>query len=572
MKKIFTLALSALLAMPIMLADNQLPNNDFEGSWVTCYPYNASGYSKAVGENPDSWCISHVAGISKASGFLSGLKGTGSNAFGEKITGHDSESAVKIYNGTAGLGGSLSRNVPGYFTLGTTWNTAEGFETSTHDGGSFGGVTFTNRPDAISFYYQRTLVDESTEAATMVVYSWKGTWTQTNVPGDITMATSTSSGKMTIINRDRAVLGLMDEAALGDTPTASDDAELIASKTYLIEGAVTDWTYCLQEIDYATTSTPEMINVIFAANNYFDRALSTPDNTLSVDDVKLLYYSQLASLSVDGETVEGFAENVYKYNLDSYLPESEDAIAFTLKGQSGTAQVVTTLDEISNTAVITVINHQGTDAEGLDSHVYTIQFAEKPAQTDALTEKISYEGTLLIQMMGATVNDGDTSSYKVYVDPESEVGKCTFSLPNFSLNMGGDEPVPFGDIVIENASYIYDATAGTISYAGTKTGLELAEGEIVADCDLTGEETSDKKAHFVINVTWKDGLGAGMDVPIYVEFNGARMSSAVQVVAADEMGDAEVEYYNLQGIRIANPQAGQIVIRRQGNTATKIKY
>ena len=35
---------------------------------------------------------------------------------------------------------------------------------------------------------------------------------------------------------------------------------------------------------------------------------------------------------------------------------------------------------------------------------------------------------------------------------------------------------------------------------------------------------------------------------------------------------APVEYYNLQGIRVANPVPGQIYIRRQGATATKIRY
>ena len=35
---------------------------------------------------------------------------------------------------------------------------------------------------------------------------------------------------------------------------------------------------------------------------------------------------------------------------------------------------------------------------------------------------------------------------------------------------------------------------------------------------------------------------------------------------------APVEYYNLQGIRVASPAPGQIYIRRQGATATKIRY
>lgn len=31
-----------------------------------------------------------------------------------------------------------------------------------------------------------------------------------------------------------------------------------------------------------------------------------------------------------------------------------------------------------------------------------------------------------------------------------------------------------------------------------------------------------------------------------------------------------VEYYNLQGVKVNNPAPGQLYIRRQGNTATKV--
>lgn len=45
-------------------------------------------------------------------------------------------------------------------------------------------------------------------------------------------------------------------------------------------------------------------------------------------------------------------------------------------------------------------------------------------------------------------------------------------------------------------------------------------------------------------------------------------TSAVENIAVDE--NAPVEYYNLQGVRIAEPAEGGIYIRRQGNKASKI--
>lgn len=47
--------------------------------------------------------------------------------------------------------------------------------------------------------------------------------------------------------------------------------------------------------------------------------------------------------------------------------------------------------------------------------------------------------------------------------------------------------------------------------------------------------------------------------------------SGVNVIEASE-ADAPVEYFNLQGIRVANPSKGRIYIKRQGSKTTKIVY
>ena len=49
--------------------------------------------------------------------------------------------------------------MPGYMGLGTTWNTS--VMGQQNDGGSFGGIEFTNRPDAVEFYYQRICPEAS---------------------------------------------------------------------------------------------------------------------------------------------------------------------------------------------------------------------------------------------------------------------------------------------------------------------------------------------------------------------------------------------------------------------------
>ena len=45
--------------------------------------------------------------------------------------------------------------------------------------------------------------------------------------------------------------------------------------------------------------------------------------------------------------------------------------------------------------------------------------------------------------------------------------------------------------------------------------------------------------------------------------------AGVNDVVADDV-NAPVVYYNLQGMQISNPEAGQLVIKKQGKSAKKV--
>ena len=61
-------------------------------------------------------------------------------------------------------------------------------------------------------------------------------------------------------------------------------------------------------------------------------------------------------------------------------------------------------------------------------------------------------------------------------------------------------------------------------------------------------------------------------------WNLASMSGYVQLpenfdsveTIIGEDSNAPVKYYNIQGVRVLNPQPGQLVIKKQGNKATKL--
>lgn len=55
-----------------------------------------------------------------------------------------------------------------------------------------------------------------------------------------------------------------------------------------------------------------------------------------------------------------------------------------------------------------------------------------------------------------------------------------------------------------------------------------------------------------------------------INYLAAASSAGIEAVAEAETADAPAEYFNLQGIRVANPEAGQLYIVRQGNKVSKV--
>ncbi len=104
--------------------------------------------------------------------------------------------------------------------------------------------------------------------------------------------------------------------------------------------------------------------------------------------------------------------------------------------------------------------------------------------------------------------------------------------------------VPFLPILRDNSPLVN---------AGIEDSAEWTKDNVIPATDCRGYKSN-----------------GGKDIGAY-EYDGVNPNedTAVEVVAT-EAADAPVEYYNLQGMRVANPANG-IFIRRQGNKATKVR-
>lgn len=304
MKSLYTTMYSTLLMGAIGLnatAQQQLPNSGFEEEWTECIPWTSSNNEKVVtmddgkvtGYQPTGWHISDVIGMS----------GLGATIVGTKVEGYNSNTAVKLTNSPNPM--MAAQIVPAYLTFGTPWSTAvpkigAGFKITVtkSDGGSFGGMEFTDRPTSLEFMYKRSRgEDKPNEKSTIVAYLWKGHWTQADVPGEISMGAMSTA---TLTDRDRCVLGMSMEGCQGGAVT-NEGGVLIGKLEATITENTEEWAKFSADFEYFSDETPEYLNVIIAAGDYFGGASAVgKDNSLTVDDVKLVYAATPVTEQHDG--------------------------------------------------------------------------------------------------------------------------------------------------------------------------------------------------------------------------------------------------------------------------------
>lgn len=417
--------------------------------------------------------------------------------------------SVKLTNQKPGIG-SLAAPAPAFVTFATPWIFADmtnlnATAIAMGDGGAYGGVAFTYRPDAITGYFKR---DNSAgaENAHIIAYLWSGTY-KSEVRSAISGSQSAGyieSATVELEDVDRAIMGKV-------TPTQS--GKLIASCDYEITGSINEWTEItvpLQYVEENLSETPEKMNVILSSADYWTRSNIIPNNILEADNVKFLYYSQLESLSIDGTPIAGFDKNTYNYVVTGTCPTDASQITAIPDGMNATTDIV--CDPSAQTVTITVTN-VGEDAEGNTSHSYTVQY-ETPAAL--------YNGLLTIDL--DALNMDTAHSYNtIEITPTSETA-CNFTLRNFAF-MG----FTIGDIVVPNVTITENN--GVKTYNGNVENLTVGSGFLTLDCDVTvtGNEDANGNMLMTINVLWYTDRTSGLATPINVTFDGAVVTDGLRL-------------------------------------------
>ena len=366
MKKILSVFMLGGVALS---ANAQQINGGFDADWVKCVPWDSKGNTWASGTQPEGW---HASNVNTA---------IGKKQIIDAVEGKDgTEKAAHLYNTSI-----AGNKIPAYLTLGTPFATAEvrGITVKNSDGGTFGGSSFTFRPDAMRFDYKRDN-SKGDENATVLAYLWNGTWTQKDVPGN-TVVWSTAK-KVDMQDRDRNILG-MDTDTGGDV-TSTEGATCVAKIVKSIKGS-TNGEWASDTINFVyddKNASVEKLNVIFSATDYFGNRNNIVDgNSLTIDNVEFVYYHALTALSTtdsEGNAVElnePFATDCYNYTVNAAYDVYNTKVAYTKKGVG--AKVEQSYDEA--TCVLTLsVKGDDYDAETNPSSIttYTIKY-KKPAPT-----------------------------------------------------------------------------------------------------------------------------------------------------------------------------------------------
>lgn len=304
-------------------------------------------------------------------------------------------------------------------TLGKSWSTSNNIGGDA-DGGTFGGISFVNKPDALRFYYKRSHTGTNTRSS-VIAYLWNGSTSQENVPSDLGAQT-----KVTMADRDVNVLG----KSYSQGGNVTNNAKLIAKIEYYTTETPTEWTECIIPFEYVkknAAETPAKFNIIFAASDYFNSTV-TQGVTMYIDDVDLVYYHTLKSATYDGQAIENFAENTLSYDLSSQVYD-EKKFDCTVKGIG--AEAVRSYDEATGLLTVTVNGNNISD-DATSKTVYTFQF-----------KKVDYTGMLsALSVNGKDIENFAEGSYHYTVVGDYTDGCVT------ATTKGAD------DVVATN----YDAT------------------------------------------------------------------------------------------------------------------
>lgn len=583
----------ALLAVTAMYAQTyQLPNVGFEKNWEKAKGILWTEKNKnqgQPGEEPQSW---HSSNIKFATGWAGSY---------QELVQKKSDNGKTYANVINKKSGQASSYIPtlGTLTIGNTWyaNSGDGYAIGGHraindkfaQNGTYGGLSFVGRPDAIVGDFQNYSSDSH-----VIAYLWKGSFSG-EVPATfddgatgivIKKYNPTIKSWLKLENLDRAIWSEIDPSIVTSETvqkiTKSEGAEIVAYCDKTFDNTF-GWTPVEIPLTYKSSATPEMTNVIIAAGYPWDSRKSVEGNNICADNVRYAYFSRLSDASIDGYAFD------FNPNTLDYVITVDDVENFTLpagvnysimSNEALTADKEATVSSINDNKQISIkvtnkqsiANAEATDADGLREHTYNFYFREAPQQ---------FEGFYFTNVNGSDIYSGETTTLTL---TQENADYHTYTLAIADVKVAQAATRAAGDAVNVTVSGLTKTEKdGKVIYSGTddnaKVGNEPKQVRVDAKFDGDNYEVS-------LSFTNKDGSVTNIvSTPEPATSSVSEINGATAAVAATE-GAILVSNYNgaaavyttdgrlaanteVNGSASINVAAGLYIVRT-GNKATKV--
>lgn len=583
----------ALLAVTAMYAQTyQLPNVGFE-NWEKAKGIlwtEKNQNQGQPGEEPQSW---HSSNIKFATGWAGSY---------QELVQKKSDNGKTYANVINKKSGQASSYIPtlGTLTIGNTWyanygdgNATGGYRATNEkfaQNGTYGGLSFVGRPDAIVGDFQNYSSDSH-----IIAYLWKGSFNG-EVPATFDDGATgpfynkkynpTIKSWLKLENLDRAIWSEIDPSIVTSETvqkiTKSEGAEIVAYCDKTFDNTF-GWTPVEIPLTYKSSATPEMTNVIIAAGYPWDSRKSVENNNICADNIRYVYYSRLSDASIDGYAFD------FNPNTLDYIITVNDVENFTLptgvnysimSNEALTADKEATVSSINDNKQISIkvtnkqsiANAEATDADGLREHTYNFYFREAPQQ---------FNGFYFTNVNGSDIYTGEPTTFSIaQLNNDYRLYELTFN----DIKVAQAATRAAGDAVNVTVSGLTKTEKdGKVIYSGTddnaKVGDETKQVSAVATFDGDNYEVK-------FSFTNEDGTVTNVvSTPEPTTSSVSEINGATAAVAATEGAilvsnyNGAVAVYTTDGRLAANAEvngsasidvAAGLYIVRSGNKATKV--
>lgn len=298
-------------------------------------------------------------------------------------------------------------------------------------------------------------------------------------------------------NRDIFVLRKDDlTASCQGDKNPTNPTHLIASlEEYTTEttDAWTKKTYEFKYNDAYKAETPEFINVIFAASDYFNSSNVTNGVSLSIDDVKLIYYKHLKSLTIDGTTPSAFVgddtqNNTNEVNIDASDKYYKEGL-ISAKAAGAGAKVNETYNSSTHVCTLKVTAGDG------EAKNYNIQFGVpctgklssltvNGTAVELVADKYYYvvTGDYAANSVSYVKEDGDKATAADSYDADKHISTITVTAPGAEEHIYYVKFAKTGDKYMSNLFIGSSLIGGLLAHP--QQDVEIAKGDAANTIDL----------------------------------------------------------------------------------------